>query len=120
MTDTNITTNPTTNPNIIDITNVNIQRLKLEHLYADAYARGDAAAIKWLNEKAMTEIEVPTKTGTTKKKFLSVNSYRVEYLEKFCGYVKNDAKKETAKGKREKMLAALRAKAQANTGVTTE
>ena len=98
--------------NKIDITSVNIQRLKLEDLYADAYARDDAAAIQWLNEKAMTEIEVPTKDGGTKKKYLSVNSYRVEYLEKFCGYVKTTAKKETAKDKREKMLAAIRAKAQ--------
>lgn len=96
----------------IDITNANIQRLKLEDLYADAYARDDAAAVQWLDEKAMTEIEVPTKDGGTKKKYLSVNSYRVEYLEKFCGYVKTTVKRETAKDKREKMLAAIRAKAQ--------
>ena len=117
--DTNITIIPTNNPNIIDIANVSIQRLKLEHLYADAYARGDDTALQWLDEKAMTEIEV-AKAGVTKKKYLPVNSYRVEYLEKFCGYVKKDAKKETAKSKRENMLAAIRAKAQAGTGVTAE
>lgn len=111
-----------TNTNIINHTapGFSIQRLKLENLYADAYARGDAAAVQWLNDKAMTEVEVVTKSGATKKKFLSVNSYRVEYLEKFCGYVKNDAKKETTKSKREKMLAAMRAKAQAGTTSTEE
>lgn len=120
--DTNITTIPTTNPNIINPSapGFNIQRLKLDHLFADATARGDAAAIQWLREKAMTEIEVTTKAGVTKKKFLSVNSYRVEYLEKFCGYVKKEAKKKTTKSKREKMLADMIAKAQAAAGATAE
>lgn len=111
------------NTNIINHTapGFSIQRLKLENLYADAYARGDAAAIQWLNDKAMTEVEVVTKSGAIKKKFLSVNSYRVEYLEMFCGYVKKEAKKESAERKREKMLETIRAKAQAGvTSIATE
>lgn len=112
--------NTNTNNNKIDITNVNIQRLKLEHLIADAHARGDATAIQWLRDQAMTEIEVPTKSGGTKKKFKSVNSYRVEYLEKFCGYVKNAAKKESAQAKRQKMLDDLFAKVQGGSNTSNE
>lgn len=62
----------------------------------------------------MTKIEVPAKDGGTKKKYQSVNSYRVEYLTRFCGYEKKDAVKLNTEQKRQKMLDEMFAKAKAN------
>ena len=90
--------------NIIDIHNMNIQKLTLAHLVNDAKARNDDEAVKWLREQAMTEVEYIGKDGSVKKKFQSVNAYRMEYLTKFCGYVKKEAVKLTAEQKRQRML----------------
>ena len=42
---------------IIDINNVNIQKLKLADLINDAAERKDEAALKWLHEQAMKKVE---------------------------------------------------------------
>lgn len=98
----------------IDITNVNIQNLKLEDLINDAVARNDKEAQEWLRTEAMKEIECIDKDGSPKKKFQPVNMFRVEYLEKFCGYEKKKkAEKMTAAQKRERKLDELFAAAQA-------
>ena len=97
----------------IDINNVNIQKLKLEDLIADATARNDKEAEQWLTEQAMKKIEVTDKNGNTKMKYQPVNSFRVEYLEKFCGYKKKEAVKLSADDKRRKKLAEMFAQAKA-------
>ena len=105
----------------IDITNVNIQKLKLEDLINDAVARGDKAAQEWLRTEAMKEIECTEEDGSVKKKFKPVNMFRVEYLTKFCGYEKKrKAEKMTAEQKRAKMLDELFAKANAESQVQVQ
>ena len=90
---------------IIDIKKVNIQKLTLRDLINDAVAREDKEAQEWLRSEAMKEIEFTDKDGNIKKKFQPANQFRVEYLEKFCGYKKKrKAEKPTAAEKRERML----------------
>ena len=99
---------------MINIENVNIQKLKLEDLIADAVERKDETAIAWLRTEAMKTIERKGKDGTTKQGYQPVNMYRVEYLTKFCGYQKRNAAKLTAEQKREKKLNAMFEEAAAN------
>lgn len=89
---------------IIDINNVNIQKLKLSDLINDAAERKDEEALKWLHEQAMKKVEGKDKDGNATEKFQPVNMFRVEYLEKFCGYKKKKAEKLTPEQKRERML----------------
>ena len=89
---------------IIDINNVNIQKLKLADLINDAAERKDEEALKWLHEQAMKKVEGKDKDGNATEKFQPVNMFRVEYLEKFCGYQKKKAEKLTPEQKRERML----------------
>jgi hypothetical protein len=97
---------------IIDIKSVNIQKLKLADLIADAVAREDKQAQEWLRTEAMKEIEFTDKDGNIKNKFQPANQFRVEYLEKFCGYKKKrKAEKPTAAQKRMNMLDNLFAQA---------
>lgn len=88
----------------IDINNVNIQKLKLEDLIADAIARNDKEALGWLHDQAMKKVECKGKDDSVKEKYQPVNMFRVEYLTKFCGYQKKKAEKLTAEQKRERML----------------
>lgn len=92
---------------MIDINNVNIQKLKLSDLIADAAERKDHEALEWLHEQAMKKVERKDKEGTVKEAFQPVNMFRVEYLTKFCGYKKKEAVKLTAEQKRERMLNAM-------------
>ena len=89
---------------IIDINNVNIQKLKLADLINDAAERKDEAALKWLHEQAMKKVERKDKDDSIKETFQPVNMFRVEYLELFCGYKKRKAEKLTPEQKRERML----------------
>lgn len=91
---------------MIDINNLNIQKLKLSDLIADAVERKDTEAINWLHEKAMQKIERNGKVS-----FQPVNAFRVEYLTKFCGYKKRSTEKLTPEQKRERMLEAMFAEA---------
>jgi hypothetical protein len=92
---------------MIDINNVNIQKLKLTDLIADATERNDKAALEWLREQAMKKVERKGKDDSVTEAFQSVNMFRVEYLTKFCGYKKKEAVKLTAEQKRERMLNAM-------------
>lgn len=89
---------------MIDINNVNIQKLKLSDLIADATERKDKEALEWLREQAMKKIERNDKDGSVKQVYQPVNMFRIEYLARFCGYTKRNAVKLTAEQKREKML----------------
>lgn len=89
---------------IIDINNVNIQKLKLADLINDAAERKDEEALKWLHEQAMKKVERKGKDDTVTEAFQPVNMFRVEYLERFCGYQKKRAEKLTPEQKRERML----------------
>lgn len=89
---------------MIDINNVNIQKLKLSDLIADATERNDKEALEWLREQAMKKVECKGKDGSTAEKYQPANMFRVEYLTKFCGYEKKEAVKMTAEQKRERML----------------
>lgn len=89
---------------IIDINNVNIQKLKLADLISDAVERKDEEALKWLHEQAMKKVEGKDKDGNATEKFQPANMFRVEYLKKFCGYQKRKAEKLTPEQKRERML----------------
>lgn len=89
---------------MIDINNVNIQKLKLTDLINDAVERNDKEAIEWLKSEAMKMVECKSKDGTVTQKYQSVNMFRVEYLTRFCGYEKKAAVKLTAEQKRAKML----------------
>ena len=92
---------------MINIENVNIQKLKLTDLIADAAERKDNEALKWLHEQAMKKIERKEKDGSVKETFQPVNMFRIEYLTKFCGYQKRKAEKLTPEQKRERMLNAM-------------
>jgi hypothetical protein len=92
---------------MIDINNVNIQKLKLSDLIADAAERKDEEALKWLHEQAMKKVERKGKDDSVTETFQPVNMFRVEYLTKFCGYKKKEAVKLTAEQKRERMLSAM-------------
>jgi hypothetical protein len=92
---------------MIDINNVNIQKLKMTDLIADAVERKDEEALKWLHEQAMKKVAGKDKDGNATEKFQPVNMFRVEYLTKFCGYQKKEAVKLTAEQKRERMLSAM-------------
>lgn len=61
----------------IDITNVNIQKLKLEDLIADAVARNDKDALEWLQAKTEETVDRHCKDGSVKKVAKPVNMYRV-------------------------------------------
>lgn len=89
---------------MIDIKNMNIQKLKLSDLIADAADRNDREALEWLRSEAKKKVERKGKDGTTTEMYQPVNMFRVEYLTKFCGYKKRNAIKLTAEQKREKML----------------
>lgn len=89
---------------IIDISNVNIQKLKLTDLIADATARNDKDALEWLRTEAMKKVQCKGKDDSITEKYQPVNMFRIEYLTKFCGYKKNEAAKLTAEQKRERML----------------
>lgn len=99
---------------MINIENMNIQKLKLIDLINDAAERKDHEALKWLHEQAMTKVERKEKDGSVKETFQPVNAFRVEYLTKFCGYQKKNAVKLTAEQKRKKMLDAMFDEAFAN------
>lgn len=92
---------------IIDITNVNIQKLTLADLIADAKGRNDQEALDWLWAEANKKVTRNGKDGTVKESYQPVNMYRVTYLEKFLGYEKKKAATMTADQRREKMLNAL-------------
>lgn len=64
-------------PNIADAKDA-LSKIKRETLYEDAMARNDKEAYLFLEAKH----EEKGKKG----KPIRVNSYRVEYLERFCGY----------------------------------
>lgn len=87
---------------MIDINNVNIQKIKLADLIEDAVDRKDTEAIAWLKEEAMKKVD---RKG--KQVFQPVNMFRIEYLTKFCGYEKKKAIKLTPEEKREKMLISM-------------
>lgn len=89
---------------MININNVNIQKLKLEDLIADAVERKDEAAIAWLKAEAMKMVERKGKDGSAKQMYQPVNMFRIEYLSKFCGYEKKSAVKMTAEQKRKRKL----------------
>lgn len=101
---------------MIDINNVNVQKLKFEDLVRDAVERNDNEAQAWLTEQFMKQVERKGKNGTIMA-YQPVNSYRMEYLTKFCGYTKKGTVKLTAEEKRKKhiedMFAAARAKMEA-------
>ena len=89
---------------MIDINNVNIQKLKLEDLVADAVERKDEEAIAWLRTEAMKMVERKGKDNSVKQMYQPVNMFRIEYLTKFCGYEKKAAIKLTAEQKRQRKL----------------
>lgn len=89
---------------MIDITNVNIQKLKLTDLIEDAVERNDKEAIEWLRAEAKKKVARKGKDGTITQAYQPVNMFRVEYLTKFCGYQKKEAVRLTAEQKRERML----------------
>ena len=92
---------------MININNVNIQKLKLNDLIEDAVERKDNAAIEWLRTEAKKKIDRKGKDGTITHAYQPVNMFRVEYLTKFCGYQKKEAVRLTAEQKRERMLDAM-------------
>lgn len=92
---------------IININNMNIQKLKLSDMIADATERNDKEALEWLREQAMKKVESKGKDGSVTEKYQTANMYRVEYLTKFCGYKKKEAVKLSAEQKRERMLNAM-------------
>lgn len=99
---------------MIDINNVNIQKLKLTDLIADATERNDKEALEWLREQAMKKVTCTGKDGTTTEKYQPANMFRIEYLAKFCGYKRKNTEKLTAEQKRERMLNAMFDEAFAN------
>lgn len=92
---------------MIDINNVNIQKLKLTDLIADAVDRNDAEALNWLRDEAKKKVQCKGKDDSTTEKFQPVNMFRIEYLTRFCGYKKKEVVKLTAEQKRERMLNAM-------------
>ena len=92
---------------IIDIKNMNIQKLKLTDLINDATERNDKEALEWLREQAMKKVESKGKNGSPAEKYQPVNMFRIEYLTRFCGYKKKEAVKLTAEQKRERMLGSM-------------
>lgn len=102
----------------IDITapQFTIQKLTLESLVADAVARKDKEALQWIEEESNKDVTRKQKDGTTRTVKQPVNSFRVAYLEKFCGYSKPAATQRvtlTAQQKREAKRKALFANAMA-------
>lgn len=89
---------------IIDVNNVNIQKIKLSDLIEDAIERNNKEALEWLREQAMKKVECKGKDGSVTEKFQPVNMFRIEYMTKFCGYEKKKNVKLTAEQKRELML----------------
>lgn len=92
---------------MIDINNVNIQKLKLADLIQDAVERENEEAIKWLRTEATKKITRRNRNGEMIDQWQPVNMFRMEYLTKFCGYTKKTRAKMTAEERREKMLDAL-------------
>ena len=92
---------------MINIHNVNIQKLKLNDLIEDAVERNDNAAIEWLRAEAKKKVDRKGKDGAVTQAYQPVNMFRVEYLTKFCGYQKKAAVRLTAEQKRERMLDAM-------------
>lgn len=89
---------------MININNMNIQKLKLSDLIEDAVERNDSEALAWLREEAKKKVDRKGKDNTVTQVYQPVNMFRIEYLTKFCGYQKKNAIKLTAEQKREKML----------------
>lgn len=92
---------------IININDVNIQKLTLNDLISDATDRGDKAALLWLMEEAKKKVSRTGKDGKTKEVYKPVNMYRMAYLETFCGYEKKKAVGMTADQRRQNMLGKL-------------
>ena len=89
---------------MIDIKNVNIQRLKLTDLIEDAVERNDKEAIEWLRTEAKKKVERKKKNGSVTQVYQPANMFRIEYLTRFCGYEKKPVVKLTAEQKRERKL----------------
>lgn len=89
---------------MIDVKNVNIQKLTLVDLVNDAVDRKDKAALEFLQAESKKKVERKRKDGSTVIVMQPVNQYRVAYLTKFCGYVKKSSVKLNAEQKREKKL----------------
>lgn len=89
---------------MIDINNMNIQKVKLTDLIEDAVERNDPEALAWLRDEAKKKVECKGKNGTVTQKYQPVNMFRIEYLTRFCGYKKKKTVKLTAEQKRERML----------------
>lgn len=68
-----------------------LSKIKRDTLYEDAIAREDKEAYLFLEAKHNEKGK--------KGKSIRVNSYRVEYLERFCGYKPVEKKKPTYRAK---------------------
>ena len=91
---------------MIDINNMDINKLTLEDLVNDAVDRNDMEALKWLQDESSKEIECKGKDGTIMK-CQPVYKYRRRYLELFCGYKKEQPVKMTAKQKSDQKRKAM-------------
>ena len=63
-----------------------VASVKFEDMVKDAEDRHDALAYLWLDAKRKTTVERTGKDGNTITARLNIQTYRVEYLRRFCGY----------------------------------
>ena len=89
---------------MIDIKNVNIQRLKLTDLIEDAVDRNNKEALEWLRTEAKKKVDRKQKDGSVTQVYQPANMFRIEYLTRFCGYEKKVAVKLTPEQKKERRL----------------
>lgn len=89
---------------IINIDNMEIKKLTLADLIADAAERNNREALEWLRTEANKMVDRKAKDGTVTQVHQSVNAFRTEYLTRFCGYSKKQTVQRTAAEKREKKM----------------
>lgn len=89
---------------MIDITNPETyKKAELPDLVADAVARNDEAALKWLEEESGKMKERTRSDGTKYMVKKSISEIRPAYLKKFCGYkTKSSVSKENEKARKRK------------------
>ena len=85
----------------IDIKTAELNKLKLEHLIADAVARQDVKALEWLKAEANSMKTRTKEDGTKYEVRKSIVEIRPAYLKEFLGYKsKSEAAKERAKAQK--------------------
>ena len=85
----------------IDVNTAELNKLKIDHLIADAVARNDVSALEWLQAESNSMKTRTREDGTTYEVRKSIVEIRPAYLKKFLGYTsKSEASKARAKAQK--------------------